>query len=109
VGRPSAVLRLRPDRLARMRRSRLRRWPTVAGRETSGSLGFPFLAGDVAVGVDHARGHGHQREGGEDRFGGELGGRGGQALKTVNPSRYSSRSSLASLEVRSRACVTLPP
>ena len=30
-------------------------WPTV-GRETSGSIGFPFLAYDVAVGVDHARG-----------------------------------------------------
>jgi len=76
-------------------------WPTVAGRETSGSIGFPFLAGDVAVGVDHARGH--QREGGEARFGGELGGRGRQALKTVNPRPYLARSSSSSLEVRSRA------
>ena len=30
--------------------------PTVAGAATGGSIGFPFLAYDVAVGVDHARG-----------------------------------------------------
>ena len=72
-------------------------------------LGFPFLAGDVAVGVDHARGRSHESIGGEDRFGGEPGGRGRQALKTANPRPYSVRSSLASLEARSRVCVPCPP
>ena len=84
-------------------------WPTVAGRETSGSIGFPFLAGDVAVGVDHARG----RRPSEHRRSGPLRRRTGRArakaLKTVNPRPYLARSSSSSLEVRSRACVTLPP
>ena len=70
-------------------------------------VGLPFFPGDLRVSVDGAFSGGQQGVGGEARLGGELAGAGGLGLEAVDAVAVLVASSLASLEVRSRAWVTL--